>query len=69
MWRNDAQKKLILADEIKKMDDLWVIHGIRTFKDLDEAAGAYKDIDVVMENQKTLVKIVTKLIPLAVIKG
>ena len=36
---------------------------------LDEAAGAYKDIDTVMENQKDLVEIVTELRPLAVIKG
>ena len=38
-------------------------------KDLDEAAGAYKNIDEVMENQKDLVKIILKLQPLAVIKG
>jgi tRNA-splicing ligase RtcB len=38
-------------------------------KDLDEATGAYKNIDVVMENQKDLVKILVKLQPLAVIKG
>lgn len=31
--------------------------------------GAYKNIDVVMENQKDLVKIITKLEPIAVIKG
>jgi tRNA-splicing ligase RtcB len=37
--------------------------------DLDEASSAYKDIDVVMENQKDLVKIVHKLTPLGVIKG
>jgi len=33
------------------------------------AAGAYKDIDVVMENQKDLVKILVELKPIAVIKG
>ena len=40
-----------------------------SINDLDEATGAYKDIDAVMDNQKDLVKIVTKLFPLAVIKG
>ena len=35
----------------------------------EEAAGAYKDIDEVMANQSDLVKIVTALSPVAVIKG
>ena len=38
-------------------------------KDLEEAPGAYKDIDEVMANQKDLVKIVTELTPIAVVKG
>ena len=37
--------------------------------DLGEAPQAYKDIDVVMDSQSDLVEIVTKLKPLAVIKG
>jgi tRNA-splicing ligase RtcB len=37
--------------------------------DLDEASGAYKEIEIVMEEQKDLVDIVVKLEPLAVIKG
>ena len=35
----------------------------------EEAAGAHKDIDEVMANQSDLVKIVTALSPVAVIKG
>lgn len=69
MWRNEACKKLVLEDEIKKLDDQWIIHWIRHQKDLDEASWAYKDIDEVMENQKELVEIIVKLTPLAVIKG
>lgn len=69
MGRKQAQRELSLSDEIKKMDDLGVIHGIRNQADLDEASGAYKDIDVVMANQKDLVEILVELIPLAVIKG
>lgn len=46
-----------------------IIHNMSSINDLDEAAGAYKNIDAVMDNQKDLVKIVTKFFPLAVIKG
>ena len=67
MGRGEATRTLNLEDEQKKMGG--IIHGLRTSKELDEAPGAYKDIDVVMENQKDLVKIVTKLTPLGVIKG
>jgi len=41
MGRNDAKKTLDLETEIKRLDDLGVIHGIRTEADLDEAPGAY----------------------------
>jgi len=67
MGRNDAKRTLNLADEQKKMAG--IVHGLRSANDLDEAPGAYKDIDVVMENQKDLVKILHKLTPLASIKG
>lgn len=42
---------------------------MNSINDLDEASGAYKDIDMVMANQTDLVKIVKKLTPVAVIKG
>ncbi len=69
MSRTKAQETLNLEDEIKKMDDKGIIHGIRSKKDLDEAAGSYKDIDTVMEDQKDLVLIIRELTPIAVIKG
>jgi len=69
MGRKQACRELSLADEVKRLDDMGVIHGSRSEKDLDEAAGAYKDIDLVMANQADLVEIVTKLRPLAVIKA
>lgn len=69
MGRGEAIRNLSLADEIKRLDDQGIIHGIRVAKDLDEASGAYKDINVVMENQKDLVEILVELTPLAVIKG
>jgi RNA-splicing ligase RtcB len=34
-----------------------------------EASGAYKDIDVLMEEQKDMVEILVTLEPLAVVKG
>ena len=69
MGRKQAQRELSLAEEVKRLDDLGVIHAIRNEKDLDEAAGAYKDIGVVMANQADLVDIEVELRPLAVIKG
>lgn len=69
MGRGVAQRTLNLEEEIKKLDDQGIIHGIRNVNNLDEAAGAYKSIDEVMKNQEDLVEIVETLSPLAVIKG
>lgn len=69
MGRKQAQRELSLEAEIRKLNDKGIIHGIRHQKDLDEAAGAYKDIDTVMSNQADLVKIKVELEPLAVVKG
>lgn len=69
MGRKEATRILNLEDEIKKLDDQGIIHNIHDVKDLDEAAGAYKDIDVVMKEQYDLVEILVELRPLAVVKG
>lgn len=69
MGRKEAERKLDLAEEIRKMDEQGIIHGIRSKSDLDEAPGSYKDIDGVMAEQADLVKIVTCLKPMAVVKG
>jgi len=69
MSRAKARAILSLEEEKKKLDDLGIIHAIRTQKDLDEAPSAYKDIDEVMAAQSDLVEVVEKLIPIAVIKG
>lgn len=69
MGRKQAQRELILEDEIKKLDDKGIIHAIRGIHDLDEATGAYKDIDIVMKNQEDLVEIIVELTPLGVVKG
>lgn len=67
MGRKEAIRVLNLEEEQTKMEN--IIGKPRTQSDLEEAPGAYKDIDVVMENQKELVAILVKLKPLAVIKG
>jgi tRNA-splicing ligase RtcB len=67
MGRQEAIRTLSLEGEQKKMEG--ILGAPRTSDDLQEAPGAYKDIDVVMENQKDLVKILVQLKPLAVIKG
>lgn len=69
MGRKQAEKTLNLEEEIKKLDAQNIIHSIRTIKDLDEAAGAYKNIEEVMKNQENLIEIIEELTPLAVIKG
>jgi len=69
MGRKQATRELDLAAEIKRLDDQGIVHGIRNAKDLDEASGAYKDIDAVMVAQSDLVEIKTELTPLGVIKG
>ena len=69
MGRKQAIRTLNLGDEIKKLNEKGIIHAIRSPKDLDEAASAYKDIDMVMKNQEDLVEILVELEPLAVIKG
>lgn len=69
LGRKAACKTLNLEEEIKLLNDKGIIHAIRNQDDLEEAAGAYKPIDVVMKEQEDLVEILVKLEPLAVIKG
>lgn len=69
MSRSEAKKSLDLESERAKMDALGVVHGIRHESDLDEAPGAYKDIDIVIQNQCDLVEVVTRLTPVGVVKG
>lgn len=69
MGRKEAERSLNLEDEIKNLDDRGILHAIRSVKDLDEAPGAYKNIDVVMKNQADLVSIEVELTPLGVIKA
>jgi len=69
MSRTQAKKDLNFNEQIKLLNDKNILHDINDASKLDEAPHAYKNIDVVMKNQEDLVKIVTKLQPIAVIKG
>ncbi len=69
MGRKQAQRSLDLRKEQKKLEDQGILHAVRGKRDLDEAPGAYKDIDQVIENQLDLVEVIVTLKPLAVIKG
>lgn len=69
MSRTRAKEVLNLEDEQKAMDAKDIVHGLRGRSNLDEAPGAYKSIDIVMENQKDLVKPLVELEPIAVAKG
>lgn len=69
MSRRKAVENLNLQNEIDFLDKKDIVHSIRNKNDLDEASSSYKDIDVVMEEQKDLIDIVVKLTPLGVIKG
>ena len=69
MSRTEAMNTINLEAEIALLDSQNIVHGIRTRSDLDEAPSAYKNIDEVIAQESDLVKVVTKLHPVAVIKG
>ncbi|NOR24492.1 MAG: RtcB family protein [Desulforhopalus sp.] len=69
LGRKQARRQLDLREEIHRLQQQGILHAIRHKKDLDEAAGAYKDITKVMDNQRDLVEVITILKPLAVVKG
>lgn len=63
-----ARETLSLEEESRKMDEKGIIHGMRR-DGLDEAPGAYKDIEQVIQFESDLVKPIVELVPMAVIKG
>ncbi len=69
LGRKQAIRELDLKAETAMLDKKGVLHSLRTQRDLDEAPGAYKNINTVMKNQSDLVEIAVELKPLAVIKG
>lgn len=67
--RTKAIDTLSLEEEIRQMDERGIVHPLRAKRGLDEAPGAYKDIDSVMRFEKDLVKPLVELLPMACIKG
>lgn len=68
MGRNDARRKLDLDYEKKRLDQQRIVHFIKIKDDLEEATGAYKNIDKVMALQRDLVDVMMEMKPLAVVK-
>lgn len=69
MGRKEAVRSLNYEAEKKLLEDKGIIHCVNSRADLEEASGAYKDINAVMREQEDLVNIIIGLEPLAVIKG
>ena len=69
MSRTAAIRDLDMKEEVDRLDALGIIHAIRNQDDMQEASGAYKDIETVIANETELVKVKTRLLPVAVIKG
>ena len=67
--RKAAIKTLDMNAEVRNLEAKGIIHAIRCQDDMQEASGAYKDIDTVIANESDLVKVKTKLLPVAVVKG
>lgn len=55
--------------DLAQLESKGIVHAIRCQNDMQEATGAYKDIDEVIANELDLVKVKTKLLPIAVLKG
>jgi len=71
MSRNEAIRSLDLEEEKKRLDRLGIIHSIRSRRDLDEAAAAYKDIDEVVKvsHDAGIGNLIVRVRPFGVIKG
>lgn len=67
--RKAAIHTLNMAEEVERLEKQGIVHAIRCQADMQEASGAYKDIETVIANELDLVKIKTRLLPIAVIKG
>ena len=67
--RKAAIRTLDMKVEVANLEAKGIIHAIRCQDDMQEASGAYKDIETVIANESDLVKVTTKLFPIAVIKG
>lgn len=67
--RSVAIRTLDMESEVGRLDAQGIVHTLRRKDDLQEAPGAYKDIEGVIANELDLIKVKTRLLPVAVIKG
>lgn len=67
--RKAAIRTLNMSEEVERLEAKGIVHAIRCQDDMQEASGAYKDIEEVIANELDLVKVKTRLLPIAVIKG
>jgi tRNA-splicing ligase RtcB len=67
--RTAAINTLDMNEEVRQLEEKGIVHAIRCQNDMQEATGAYKNIESVIANQQDLVKVRTRLLPIAVIKG
>lgn len=67
--RKAAIRTLNMAEEVAQLEAKGIVHAIRCQDDMQEASGAYKNIEDVIANELDLVKVRTRLLPVAVIKG
>jgi len=69
MSRTKAQQELDLDATIRSLDEQWIVHWVTDKANLDEAPGAYKDINEVIANEMDIVgSIELMLKPLVSIK-
>ncbi len=69
MSRTKAIQILDMQKEVAQLESKGIVHAIRCQDDMQEASGAYKDIEEVIANELDLVKVKKRLLPVAVIKG
>ena len=69
MSRIMAIKTLDMEQEVAQLEAKGIVHAIRSQEDMQEASGAYKDIEEVIANELDLIQVKTRLLPVAVIKG
>lgn len=67
--RSAAIRTLNMAEKIARLESMSIVHAIRRQDDMQEASGAYKNIDEVIANELDLIRVKTRLVPIAVIKG
>ena len=67
--RKEAIRNLDMKAEVTRLNAKGILHAIQCQDDMQEATGAYKDIEEVIANELDLIKVKTRLLPIAVVKG